>query len=77
MQLLYQTYKIFDKIRRLCYNTYLTDGSGKNEKYLKKLKTYVIYLGVVTTMIIIVAVVYKNPDLFTFANPNNEFLKKK
>ena len=38
------------------------------KKHLKKLKTYVIYLGVVTTMIImIIAVVYKNPDLFTFA----------
>lgn len=47
------------------------------EKHLKKLKTYVIYLGVVTTMIImIIAVVYKNPDLFTFANANNEFFEE-
>ena len=47
------------------------------KKYLKKLKTYVIYLGVVTTMIImIIAVVYKNPDLLTFYNANNEFFEE-
>ena len=31
-----RTNNIFDKISRLCYNTYLTDGSGKNEKIFKK-----------------------------------------
>ena len=47
------------------------------KKYLKKLKTYVIYLGVVTTMMImIIAVVYKNPDLLTFYNANNEFFEE-